>query len=63
LSLTDAQSLARSRDLLHQANERCHALGLARDELRVWWMLYRDELSHDHRAIVEAQLEAAGVRR
>ena len=63
MALTDAQALARSRDLLHQANERCHALGLARDELRVWWMLYRDELSDDHRAIVEAQLEAAGVRR
>jgi hypothetical protein len=63
MALTDAQELARSRDLLHQANERCHALGLARDELRVWWMLYRDELSDDHRAIVEAQLEAAGVRR
>jgi hypothetical protein len=63
MALTDAQALARSRDLLHQANEQCHALGLAKDELRVWWMLYRDELSDDHRAIVEAQLEAAGVRR
>lgn len=63
MSLTDAQALARSRDLLHQANERCHALGLARHELRVWWMLNKDELHPTHREIVEAQMEVAGVQR
>lgn len=63
MSPADAQALARSRDLLHEANDRCHALGLARDELRVWWMLNKDELTPDHRAIVEAQLETAGVKR
>lgn len=63
MSLTDAQALARSRELLKEANERCCALGVARDELRVWWLLNRDELTPDHRAVVEAQLETAGVRR
>lgn len=63
MSLTDAQALARSRELLREANDRCHALGLAKDELRVWWIVHRDELTPTHREIVEAQLETAGVRR
>lgn len=62
MSLTDAQALARSRDLLREANDRCHRLGVERDELRVWWLLHRDELIPAHREVVEAQLETAGVR-
>lgn len=63
MSLTDAQALAKSRDLVHEANDRCHALGLAKDELRVWWLVNRDDMLPAHRELVEAQIETAGVRR
>jgi hypothetical protein len=62
MALTDMTALARSRDLLKEANGLCCELGRRRQELRVWWISHRDELVPEHREIVQAQLETAGVR-
>lgn len=63
MSLTDAQALARSRERLKEATDRCHKVHVAQGELRAWWIEARYDLAPEHREIVEAQLEAAGVRR
>lgn len=62
MSLSGAQELARSRELLREATDRCHRVHVAQGELRAWWIGARYELTPEHREIVEAQLQAAGVR-